>query len=172
MDRYSIILGKESIPDDQSKKATFGFDQLYNPYGEYQPKPKSKYSELFQPDIGVLYKAGIIYEDPKYVFASANVHFNRGCFLCKSQEGVKEICCNNEGPVVRFAVVMAIYRQNNIGNEIKMDEIDVKPWTFGKVVLRKLIDISSTYPLATYDFTLKKTTVSSESKSWIKSGRS
>jgi len=116
----------------------FGFDNEEIKGGLYD-KYKAKKGEV--------HRCGIIYTDPKALFAGSKVHFKERFFLC-----VKGKCCEVCGPAKwRVGAVIIKYGTDKQGNLKKPFTYELFPWIFSEVSYIKLKNINTEFPLTTHD---------------------
>lgn len=92
-------------------------------------------------------RCGIIYADPKAMFAGSKTHFKERYFLCK-----KGFCCEALGPSKwRVGAVIIKYGTDKQGNIKKPFAYEIFPWIFGEGTYLKLKNVNSEFPLASHD---------------------
>lgn len=123
---------------------TFGFDN---------EEIKGGLLERYKAKKGEVHRGGIIYTDPKSMFAGAKVHFNQRFFLCK-----KGICCDKCGPAKwRVGAVFCKYSTDRNGNLRQHFSYELYPWLFSEQTYTKLKNVNSEFPLATHDIKISCT---------------
>lgn len=117
---------------------TFGFDNEEIKGGLYD-KYKGKRNQVD--------RVGIVYTDPKAMFAGSKVHYKDRFFLCK-----KGSCCEKLGPSKwRVGSVIVKYSTDRQGNLKKPFSYELYPWIFSEQTYIKLKNVNSEFPLATHD---------------------
>lgn len=123
---------------------TFGFENEEIKGGIYD-KYKGKKGEV--------HRIGIVYTDPKAMFAGAKIHFNTRFFLCK-----KGICCEKLGPPKwRVGAVLCKYSTDRSGNLRTPFSYELLPWMFSEQTYMKLKNVNAEFPLATHDIKISCT---------------
>lgn len=123
---------------------TFGFENEEIKGGIYD-KYKGKKGEV--------HRIGIVYTDPKAMFAGAKIHFNTRFFLCK-----KGICCEKLGPPKwRVGAVLCKYSTDRSGNLRTPFAYELLPWMFSEQTYMKLKNVNAEFPLATHDIKISCT---------------
>lgn len=123
---------------------TFGFENEEIKGGIYD-KYKGKKGEV--------HRIGIVYTDPKAMFAGAKIHFNTRFFLCK-----KSICCEKLGPPKwRVGAVLCKYSTDRSGNLRTPFAYELLPWMFSEQTYMKLKNVNAEFPLATHDIKISCT---------------
>lgn len=93
------------------------------------------------------HRLGIVYTDPKAMFAGSKIHFKERYFLCK-----KGKCCDVCGPAKwRVGAVIVKYHTDKQGNLKKPFSYELLPWLFSEASYIKLKTVNSEFPLATHD---------------------
>ena len=99
---------------------------------------------------GEVHRNGIIFTDPKAMFAGAKTHFYEPAkryFLCKNG-----LCCEKIGPPKwRVGAVIIKYGTDKLGNVKTPFSYDLYPWVFSETTFIKLKTINNEFPLATHD---------------------
>ena len=104
---------------------TFGFENEDIKGGMYD-KYKGKRNET--------HRNGIVYTDPKAMFAGSKIHFKNRFFLCKNG-----ICCDTLGPAKwRVGAVIVKYGTDKLGNIKKPFGYELLPWLFSEQTYLKL----------------------------------
>lgn len=117
---------------------TFGFEKDDIKGGLYD-KYKGKKGEI--------HRLGIVYTDPKSIFAGTKIHFKDRFFLCK-----KSICCEKLGPSkYRIGAVVIKYATDRQGNIKQPFSYELLPWQFSETTWNKLRNTNSEFPLASHD---------------------
>lgn len=117
---------------------TFGFENEDIKGGVYD-KYKGKKGEV--------HRLGVIYTDPKSMFAGSKVHFNQRFFLCK-----KGVCCEKCGPPKwRVGAVVIKYGTDKQGAVKQPFSYEIMPWLFSEGAYLKLKTTNSEFPLASHD---------------------
>lgn len=117
---------------------TFGFEKEDIRGGIYD-KYKAKKGEI--------HRLGILYTDPKSMFAGAKVHFNTRFFLCK-----KGLCCEKCGVAKwRVGSVIIKYATDRQGMVKQPFSYELLPWMFSETNFGKLKSLNADFPLATHD---------------------
>lgn len=123
---------------------TFGFDNEDIKGGLYE-KFKGKKNQVD--------RAGIVYTDPKSMFAGSKVHFKERFFLCKKGE-----CCDKLGPAKwRVGAVIIKYGTDRQGTVKSPFTYELLPWLFSEQTYIKLKNTNSEFPLATHDIKISCT---------------
>jgi len=118
--------------------ATFGFDNEDIRGGMYE-KFKAKKNEVA--------RLGIVFQDPKAMFAGQKVHFKERFFLCK-----KGVCCEKLGlPKWRVGAVVIRYGTDRMGTLKSPFSYELLPWIFSETTYVKLKTVNSEFPLASHD---------------------
>jgi len=92
-------------------------------------------------------RCGIIFTDPKNMFAGAKTHYKERYFLCK-----KGKCCEILGPARwRVGSVIIKYGTDKQGMIKKPFSYEIFPWVFGEGTYVKLKNTNSEFPLTTHD---------------------
>jgi hypothetical protein len=118
--------------------ATFGFDNEDIKGGMY---------EKFKAKKGEVVRLGIIFSDPKAMFAGQKVHFKDRFFLCK-----KGICCEKLGIAKwRVGAVVIKYGTDRAGAIKSPFSYELIPWIFSEAPYVKLKTVNSEFPLASHD---------------------
>ena len=127
--------------------STFGFDNEEIKSGIYEKYKGTKN----QTD-----RCGIIYSDPKAMFAGSKIHYYdpaKKYFICKKGD-----CCDKLGPSKwRVGAVIIKYGTDKQGNIKKPFNFEVLPWVFGEGTYLKLKTVNSEFPLATHDIKISCT---------------
>jgi hypothetical protein len=96
---------------------------------------------------GEVHRNGIIFTDPKAMFAGAKAHYKERYFLCK-----KGICCDKLGAAKwRVGAVIVKYNTDKMGTIKQPFSYDLYPWIFSETTFIKLKAINNEFPLATHD---------------------
>ena len=151
MDRYQLAKGLHkklnSAPETSQNIESFGFD--WNPERDSEVAFKKPY--LYRPEADRPAVVGIVYKDPNNMFSGSNVHYRNGIFfLCKSELGLMEVCCQSSKPYRRIVCPIVVY-ENSSGSNFK-----VHPWVFGISVFNRLKEIHSIGSLGSHDFQLMR----------------
>lgn len=118
--------------------ATFGFDNEDIRGGMYE-KFKAKKNDVA--------RLGIVFQDPKAMFAGQKVHFKDRFFLCK-----KGICCEKLGMAKwRVGAVVIRYGTDRMGALKAPFSYELLPWIFSETTYVKLKTVNSEFPLASHD---------------------
>ena len=108
---------------------------------------KGSLYEKYKGKKGEIHRGGIVYSDPKAMFAGSKIHFKEKYFLCK-----KGKCCEILGPSKwRVGAVLVKYSTDKQGNPKKPFGYEVLPWIFSEQTYVKLKNINSEFPLASHD---------------------
>lgn len=100
-----------------------------------------------------VHRAGIVYTDPKAMFAGSKIHFKDRFFLCKNGT-----CCEKLGPPKwRMGAVLIKYGTDKTGNVKKPFSYELYPWLFSEQTYIKLKNVNSEYPLANHDIKISCT---------------
>jgi hypothetical protein len=92
-------------------------------------------------------RVGIIYKDPKAMFAGSKTHFKERYFLCK-----KGKCCEILGPAKwRVGAVIIKYGTDKQGGLKKPFSYELFPWIFSEGTYTKMKNLNNEFPLATHD---------------------
>jgi len=117
---------------------TFGFENEEIKGGIYDKYKGKK---------GMIDRVGIVYTDPKAMFAGSKVHFKERYFLCK-----KGICCDKAGPAKwRVGAVIVKYLTDKQGSMKKPFGYELLPWLFSETAYIKLKNLNTEFPMATHD---------------------
>jgi len=93
------------------------------------------------------HRLGVVYTNPKAMFAGSKVHFKERYFLCK-----KGKCCDVCGPSKwRVGAVVIKYGTDKQGNIKKPFSYELLPWLFSEATYMKLKNVNSEFPLASHD---------------------
>ena len=125
---------------------TFGFNEGDDDIrgGQYE-KYKGKKGEV--------HRCGVVYTDPKTMFAGSKIHFSSRYFLCK-----KGICCEKLGaPKWRVGAVLVKYNTDRQGNVKQPFSYELLPWLFSETTYNKLKNVNSEFPLASHDIKISCT---------------
>lgn len=96
---------------------------------------------------GEVHRNGVIYTDPKAMFAGAKIHFCQRYFLCK-----KGICCDKLGPPKwRVGAVIVKYGTDKQGVVKQPFSYELLPWLFSEQTYMKLKNLNAEFPLASHD---------------------
>lgn len=96
---------------------------------------------------GEIHRLGIVYTDPKAMFAGAKIHFKDRYFLCK-----KGKCCEVLGPSKwRVSAIVVKYGTDKQGTIKKPFSYELFPWIFSETTYSKLKAVNSEFPLTTHD---------------------
>ena len=118
--------------------ATFGFDNEDIKGGMY---------EKFKAKKGEIVRLGIVFSDPKAMFAGQKIHFKDRFFLCK-----KGLCCEKLGPAKwRVGAVVIKYGTDRSGAIKTPFSYELIPWIFSEAPYVKLKTVNSEFPLASHD---------------------
>jgi len=118
--------------------STFGFEN---------EEIKGGLMEKYKGKKGQVDRCGIVYTDPKAMFAGAKVHFKGRYFQC-----VKGKCCEICGPARwRVGAVLIKYNTDRQGTPKKPFGFELFPWVFGESAYVKLKNVNSEFPLASHD---------------------
>lgn len=103
--------------------------------------------EKYKGKKGEVHRLGIVFTDPKAMFAGSKVHYKERYFHCK-----KGKCCEVIGPSKwRVGAVVVQYATDKQGNLRKPFSYDLWPWIFGEVTYNKMKTVNSEFPLVTHD---------------------
>lgn len=103
--------------------------------------------EKYKGKKGETHRIGIVYTDPKAMFAGAKIHFKERYFICK-----KGKCCEICGPAKwRVGAIVVKYATDKAGNIKKPFSFDIYPWVFGEQTYAKLKSTNSEFSLANHD---------------------
>lgn len=103
--------------------------------------------EKYKGKKGETHRIGIVYTDPKAMFAGAKIHFKERYFICK-----KGKCCEICGPAKwRVGAIVVKYATDKAGNIKKPFSFDIYPWVFGEQTYAKLKSTNSEFSLASHD---------------------
>jgi hypothetical protein len=103
--------------------------------------------EKYKGKKGEIHRNGIIYTDPKAMFAGSRIHFKERFFLCK-----KGKCCEVLGPSKwRVGAVIIKYNTDKLGNLKKPFGYELLPWIFSEQTFLKLKATNNEFKLATHD---------------------
>ena len=123
---------------------TFGFENEDIRGGIYE-KYKAKKNNVD--------RVGILFTDPKAMFAGAKVHFNQRFFLCK-----KGICCEKCGlPKWRVGSAIIKYGTDKQGAIRTPFSYEILPWIFSETTYIRLKNINTEFPLASHDMKISCT---------------
>ena len=123
---------------DNANIETFGFEN---------EEIKSGVFDKYKGKKGEIHRLGIVYTDPKAMFAGSKVHFKERYFLCK-----KDICCDKIGPAKwRVGAVVIKYSTDKLGGFKKPFSYELLPWMFSENTYIKLKTTNAEFPLATHD---------------------
>ena len=88
----------------------------------------------FKAKKGEIVRAGIVYTDPKAMFAGSKIHYSQRYFHCKSG-----YCCEKLGePKWRVGSVMIKYATDNLGNPKSPIARELIPWIVSDQSYNKL----------------------------------
>lgn len=119
---------------------TFGF-------GEGDDDIRGGVYDKYKGKKGEVHRNGIIYTDPKAMFAGAKIHFAQRFFLCK-----KGICCDKLGAAKwRVGAVIIKYGTDKQGNVKQPFSYELLPWLFSEQTYTKLKNLNAEFPLASHD---------------------
>jgi hypothetical protein len=120
---------------------TFGFEKDDIRGGMWE-KYKGKKNEV--------HRAGIVFTDPKALFAGAKIHYKDRFFLCKHG-----VCCDKLGsPKYRIGCVLIKYSTDKSGVLNKPLDYTIYPWLFSEPNFLKLKTLNNEFPLTTHDVTI------------------
>lgn len=164
MNRYDHALNKspEEVHKNIERIQSFGFDNEIDDIDRKLLRRRKRYP-YFKLEPQQAARVGIVFEDPKIVFAGTHVHFHKRYFLCKSippddmGRGMQAPCCEKlKNRIFRAACILIIYT----GNKKRMhlcESYEVIPWCFGKAVYNKLKALHDTFPIHSHDFMVRRT---------------
>jgi len=100
-----------------------------------------------------VHRTGIVYTDPKALFAGSKIHYKKRFFRCKNG-----ICCEKLGPSKwRMGAVLIKYGTDKMGGVKKPFSYELYPWLFSEQTYIKLKNVNSEYPLANHDIKISCT---------------
>jgi hypothetical protein len=103
--------------------------------------------EKYKGKKGEVHRCGIVYIDPKAMFAGHKIHFKERFFICK-----KGKCCEVCGePKWRIGAVLIKYGTDRAGNIKKPLSYELFPWIFSEQNYVKLKNLNNDFALATHD---------------------
>jgi len=103
--------------------------------------------EKYKAKKGEIHRCGIVYTDPKAMFAGQKIHFKDRYFICKQGK-----CCEVLGPAKwRVGCVLIKYATDKAGNIKKPLSYELLPWAFSDQTYLKLKNINNDFALATHD---------------------
>ena len=103
--------------------------------------------EKYKAKKGVVDRLGIIFSDPKVLFAGNKVHFKDRFFLCKGG-----YCCDILGPSkYRIGSVIIKYTTDKLGNIKQPFDYTLFPWMFSEQTYTKLKTLNVDFSVATHD---------------------
>ena len=112
--------------------------------------------EKYKGKKGVIDRGGIVFADPKAMFAGAKIHYydpQKKYFLCKNG-----LCCEKLGPPKwRVGMGMIQYATEKNGAMKAPFNYEIKPWIFSETTFAKLKSLNNEFPLATHDIKISCT---------------
>ena len=96
---------------------------------------------------GEVHRCGIIFSDPKAMFAGVKCHFHTKYFQCRGG-----ICCEKLGPPKwRVGAVLVKYATDKLGNPKQPFAYEILPWMFGPQTWMKVRNLNAEFALTTHD---------------------